>query len=92
MPYDGPGVYRHYKGNLYWVIGKGVKEDTLSDAEPLVCVVYMPLSASPILEDREEKFWLRELSDFNAMVERSTHFSPLTGHTDTVPRFVKVKG
>lgn len=37
-------------------------------ATELQCVVYRPFSAGSILEGREETFWLRERSDFDATV------------------------
>lgn len=59
MNYSGPGIYRHYKGGLYEVLGLGLKEDTVqkpgqdppyTDAarktvapKEVVCVVYRPV-------------------------------------------------
>jgi hypothetical protein len=75
--YSGPGIYRHYKGGLYEVLGSGLKEDTVvkednPDAGPeVVLVVYRPVpfhEKESLLDDRNEDFWLRELNDFNASV------------------------
>ena len=88
MPYSGPGIYRHYKGGLYEVLGLGLKEDTVvkpdsPDAGPeVICVVYRPVpfhAKESMLDSRDEEFWLRELDDFNATVKR--------GETGSAPRF-----
>jgi len=82
MPYHGPGFYRHYKGGLYEVMGLGLKEDTVAkadapDAGPEVtCVVYRPLTEGSYLEGRDESFWLRELVDFNKLIQTDRGAAP----------------
>lgn len=78
MPnYEGPGIYKHYKGAFYEVLGLAVREETVvkddhvgewpagATPEGVTVVVYRPLSPGSMLEDRPERFWTRELSDFN---------------------------
>lgn len=57
MNYSGPGLYRHYKGGLYEVLGLGLKEDTVTKTDKetgeftqigeghdeVICVVYKPV-------------------------------------------------
>ncbi len=52
-----PGVYRHYKGNLYQVIAAAKHSETLEDV-----VVYRALYG-------EGKYWVRPLSMWNEIVE-----------------------
>lgn len=76
MNYEGSGIYRHYKGGLYKVLGLGLKEDTVTKKNPdgsfdqigeghheVICVVYQPLSTPSFLDERKEDFWLRELDE-----------------------------
>jgi len=62
--YRGPGMYRHYKGGSYFVYGLALQEDH----KDRTYVVYKPMTAGSLLEDRPEDFWARELGDFNAVV------------------------
>lgn len=52
------GVYRHYKGNQYKVLGVALHSETL---EPLV--IYEPLYKS------EVKHWVRPLTMFTELVD-----------------------
>lgn len=56
--YQGPGVYKHYKGGSYDVIGLAVKEDTVDKENTRedsieivgqVLVVYKPLTSGSLL-------------------------------------------
>lgn len=82
--YEGPGLYKHYKGGEYEVLGLGVREETVSKpGEPEVVhidnthktpqgetvVIYRPLTKGSMLEGRRETFWTRPLSDFNARIK-----------------------
>ncbi len=86
--YSGPGRYRHYKGGEYEVLGVALREDSIDkggvmppEQSPGVqFVIYRPLTPRSLLEKRAEDFWARELSDFNAMVEREH---------GQVPRFMR---
>ena len=104
--YQGPGIYRHYKGGEYLVLGLGLKEDTVNKrAVPndvyaewrvpeVVCVVYMPLTPGSMLESRDETFWLRELSDFNEWVDFGSQALSAATHALThrkTPRFRKIR-
>lgn len=92
MNYSGPGIYRHYKGGLYEVLGLGLKEDTVAkpdnpepDTPEVVCVIYKPVpfhEKESMLDGRDEEFWLRELDDFNAFVAH-----PTAAHQHKGPRF-----
>lgn len=80
--YQGPGIYTHYKGRRYEVLGIGVEEST---TRPVVVYRpeegYMPEIVGTGLP--ETHFWTRPLEDFNAEV-------PVGGterHTETAPRF-----
>jgi hypothetical protein len=53
-----PGLYRHYKGNIYRVIGIARHTETLEDY-----VVYESISES------EKKCWIRPLSMFIETIE-----------------------
>jgi hypothetical protein len=86
MSYQGPGIYRHYKGHDYLALGLGVEEATL-----IPVVIYRPHKQAMPDDAREKSgvnptYWTRPLTDFNAMV-------PLdTGTADGVPRFTFVPG
>ena len=85
--YQGPGVYRHYKGGLYHVLGLAVREETVAKPgedhnqiwpkEGVTVVVYEPMTEGSLLECRAESFWTRDIDDFNRQI-------------DGVARFVKV--
>lgn len=51
-----PGIYRHYKGNLYKVLGVAKHSETLEDL-----VVYEPLYSSGL--------WVRPLTMFTEKVK-----------------------
>lgn len=58
VPTIEPGVYQHYKGDRYEVLGAGLDTETL---EPVV--IYKPLYESPV------PLWVRPLTMFTEMVE-----------------------
>jgi len=58
-----PGIYRHFKGNEYELIGTARHSETL---EPLV--IYKALYTSP--EFGLNAIWARPLSSFTEMIER----------------------
>lgn len=102
MNYRGPGKYVHYKGFLYDVIGLALQEDTVrkadqpehADAGPeITFVIYRPLSPGSMLEEgagREERFWARELGDFNAWVD-NPRFTVVEGpEPERMPRFNRI--
>lgn len=91
MNYQGPGIYQHYKGGMYLVLGLALQENTVTKPgvqigeghEEITHVVYKPLSPGSLLEEREGVgFWARELSDFNGWIDG--------GDEPDVPRFHKV--
>lgn len=61
MNYKGPGIYRHYKGGFYRVLGLAVREETIGTEEEISEVVYWPLKRY----ERKEAFVTRQLEDFN---------------------------
>lgn len=84
--YQGPGTYRHYKGNQYEVLGLALQEDSLDkENDPQggkTFVIYRPLMAGGLLpaRNRGEKFWARELSDFNdTMLDGTPRFERIAG-------------
>lgn len=58
VPYMKPGRYKHYRGDLYEVLGTGLDTETL---DPVV--IYKPLYESPVT------WWVRPLSIFNEEIE-----------------------
>lgn len=73
MNYAGPGIYRHYKGGEYEVLGLGFgeagkEEGKLPHNRQHQTVVYRPLSPGSILEGTDVTFWLRDLEDFDGTV------------------------
>jgi len=70
-----PGIYQHYKGNLYEVIGIGHHSETLE-----IFVVYRALYDSP--EFGENAIWVRPYKLFVDKVE---------WEANVVPRFKFVK-
>ena len=70
-----PGVYRHYKGNLYEVVGEGTHSETLEKL-----VVYKSLYDKPNYPIGS--IWIRPLEMFAETVE-------VDGKT--VPRFEYVR-
>jgi DNA-directed RNA polymerase subunit RPC12/RpoP len=83
--YRGPGRYRHFRGTEYEVLGLAADEETKLQGQTRV--IYKPLTSGSILEGREESFWGRLLSDFNAQVFVS---GSGTEERETIPRFHKV--
>jgi hypothetical protein len=71
--YVGPGLYRHYRGGQYKVIGLAVREES-KESGWIVEVVYQPLTPGSLLDGRPETFWTRVLDDFNAMVGDEPRF------------------
>lgn len=61
-----PGIYRHYKGDLYRVIGTGKHSETLEDL-----VFYEALYGNP-----RPKLWVRPLSMFAEDVEVNDTLQP----------------
>lgn len=70
-----PGIYRHYKGKEYQVIGWGKKEDTLEDM-----VIYKPLYHTD--EFPADMMRIRSLKVFAETVEYEG---------EIVPRFEYIK-
>jgi hypothetical protein len=56
------GVYQHFKGGLYYVVGMGKHSETQEDL-----VVY---------RDSKGEFWLRPISMFNEHVEKDGYNGP----------------
>jgi hypothetical protein len=69
-----PGTYKHYKGNLYEVIGVGRHSETLEEM-----VLYRALYSSK--EYKKGSLWVRPLHVFNEFV---------TVDGEKRPRFEKV--
>jgi hypothetical protein len=67
MPYQGPGIYEHYKGGLYYVEGIALSENSLTPR-----VFYYPVNkintSDPIVV-LGAKGWVRTLSSFNERAE-----------------------
>lgn len=81
MPYEGAGIYRHYKGGRYEVLGIAMEEARL---EPVV--VYSPIDDLPeFLQGFGATMWTRPLEDFNAMVSLPLEFSQFDKPEDTPP-------
>ena len=59
-----PGTYRHFKGNLYEVIGIASHSETM---EPMV--VYRALYG-------EQGLWVRPADMWNEIVEKETYTGP----------------
>lgn len=59
-----PGTYRHFKGNLYQVIGTASHSETL---EPMV--VYRALYG-------EQGLWVRPAAMWNEIVEKDGYHGP----------------
>ena len=59
-----PGIYRHYKGNLYQVIAVANHSETLEEV-----VIYRALYG-------EREYWVRPLSMWNDIVEVDGHQIP----------------
>lgn len=94
--YQGPGLYRHYKGGMYDVLGLALQESTVvkpdegpkpghTKADERTFVIYRPLTTGSLLETRPEGFWARDLDDFNAWVKPTGS----SEYTDSEPRFTR---
>ena len=59
-----PGIYRHFKGNLYRVIGVARHSETLEEL-----VVYQAL-------DKEGGLWVRPAAMWNETVDRGGYRGP----------------
>lgn len=59
-----PGIYRHFKGNLYEVLGLARHSETM---EPMV--VYRALYG-------EQGLWVRPAAMWNEIVEKETYTGP----------------
>lgn len=59
-----PGIYRHFKGNLYQVIGVASHSETM---EPMV--VYRALYG-------EQGLWVRPAAMWNEVVEKENYTGP----------------
>lgn len=59
--YKGSGVYRHFKGNLYWVLGLSKHTETRER-----CVVYRPLG---VANDGWQHLFHRPMSSFQELVQ-----------------------
>lgn len=81
--YEGPGIYRHYKGGRYEVLGLGVHEHA-KEHQPTFdangydhqYVIYRPLTGS-FLDGKMADFWMRKLSDFDEFVDEKPRFVKL---------------
>lgn len=58
VPEITPGIYQHYKGDRYEVIGSGLDTETLE-----AVVIYKPLYETPV------PFWVRPYAIFTEMVK-----------------------
>jgi hypothetical protein len=83
MSYQGPGLYQHYKGGRYDVLGLGVHEHAKEhqpnfdpDDSAQQYVVYRPLTDGSLLHDTSADFWIRRLDNFNET--RSVGITPVT--------------
>lgn len=80
--YSGPGLYLHYKGGRYEVLGLGLQE-----ADHLPVVVYRPEAGEMPADVHPSDFWTRPLDSFNGEV--------IVGgledwSREVVPRFVRI--
>jgi hypothetical protein len=82
--YQGPGKYKHYKGDVYEVLGIAMYESTLKPV-----VVYKPIGkvSADFLSQYDARFWARPLDDFNDQVEIGEFDE---GTYQQVPRFARV--
>lgn len=77
------GLYRHYKGGEYEVVGTALHESELYRL-----VIYKPLTAGSKLDGTAIDFWARPEDDFKAMVEIGEFDY---GTYKKVPRFERIK-
>jgi hypothetical protein len=91
--YQGIGLYEHYKGDKYFVIGLALREESKDLGEWLTEVIYAPMAEGSLLEQRPETFWTRLLTDFNKKVEGSeVNFGAPESVREMVPRFRLLHG
>ena len=89
--YTGPGVYEHYKGGRYRVLGLGMREATKESLEQDIFVAYEPLTPGSILEGTDCRFWLRQIDNFNDSVDIPQGTTAHAGSGgDIVPRFRRI--
>lgn len=77
LPLLPAGVYRHYKGDLYMVIGYG--RDSNIDGREVVVYVGLELSGALM----GPRIQVREVADFHAVVEPAT--GSATGYPNPSP-------
>lgn len=87
MPYQGPGIYEHYKGGFYEVLGLAVREETLQAENPVVEVVYKPVKSY----DREEEFVTRRREVFDALIRWQNPDNPVYRFRFVTP-FIEFEG
>lgn len=58
-----PGIYEHYKGGQYRLVGLAKLESTLEDV-----VIYEPLSPNPVA-----KMFVRPLAEFTEVITRGSY-------------------
>lgn len=82
MPYDGPGVYRHYKGGTYRVLGMVLNEN---NKQPMVLYHDTLLLKDEVFMAPPGRVWVRPLDNFNEVVNG-------VGGTvaDGTPRFTRI--
>lgn len=56
--YEGPGIYEHYKGNKYEVIGTGLYKRNINGVQQ---IIYKPLGINI-------DYFIRSIEDFDGMV------------------------
>lgn len=64
-----PGIYKHYKGKMYRVIGMALHSETLQ-----IMVVYQPLYETPDIP--EGTLWVRPADMFSETVEIEGRIMP----------------
>lgn len=98
--YQGPGIYKHYKGGEYHVLGLALHEhakDNRKDFDPhdtkFHQVIYKPLTPGSRLSGSPATMWIRRLDRFNEQVELVGDIVKPNGeiaHHLVVPRFKKI--
>lgn len=87
--YQGIGIYEHYKGGKYFVVGLALREESKDLGEWLTEVIYAPMTEGSLLEQRQETFWTRLLTNFNEKVDGP---EMNIGGPEMVPRFRLLHG
>lgn len=83
--YEGKGIYRHYKGGLYEVLGIGLEEATLA-----IVVIYSPIDEpTDFMKGFGATMWTRPIEDFSADVP-DVGASGFSASPVTTPRFIKL--